>query len=199
VALVSDAGTPLISGPGARLVADAAAAGHRVVPIPGASSVMAALSAAGMPCDTVLFLGFLPSRSGARRRRQAEVAAIPATLVLFESPNRLAVLLEDAASVLGDRAAAVCRELTKLHETFDRGPLSVLAERYAATAVKGEVVLVIGPPGPGEAPSEREVDEALREALATLGVKEAAQVVAAALRLPRREIYQRALKLKARE
>jgi 16S rRNA (cytidine1402-2'-O)-methyltransferase len=115
VALVSDAGTPLVSDPGARLVADAVAAGHRVVPIPGASSVVTALSAAGLPTESFLFVGFLPSKGAARRKRLAEIAAIPATLVLFESPNRVADLLTDAAAELGaERAAALCRELTKL-------------------------------------------------------------------------------------
>jgi 16S rRNA (cytidine1402-2'-O)-methyltransferase len=196
VALVSDAGTPLVSDPGLALVADAAAAGHPVVPIPGASSVFAALSAAGLPVESVLFLGFMPAKAGARRKRLAEVADVAATLVLFESPNRIAGLLEDALGTLGDRDAALCRELTKLHETFDRARLSELAGRYAGAGVKGEIVLLVEPPGPAAAPAEADIEEALRQALATANVKEAAQSVAAATGLPRRELYRRALALK---
>jgi 16S rRNA (cytidine1402-2'-O)-methyltransferase len=196
VALVSDAGTPLVSDPGLALVADAAAAGHAIVPIPGASSVSAALSAAGLPVETVLFLGFMPAKAGARRKRLAEVADIPATLILFESPNRIATLLADARETLGDRDAALCRELTKLHETFDRAPLAELARRYAEAGAKGEIVLVISPPGAAAAPAEADVEEALRQALATANVKQAAQSVAAATGLPRRELYRRALALK---
>jgi 16S rRNA (cytidine1402-2'-O)-methyltransferase len=196
VALVSDAGTPLISDPGLALVADAAAAGHAIVPIPGASSVFAALSAAGLPVEATLFLGFLPAKAGGRRKRLAEVATIPATLVLFESPNRIAALLADARDTLGDRDAALCRELTKLHETFDRARLSELACRYAEAGVKGEIVLVIAPPGARAAPADADVEQALRQALATATVKEAAQSVAAATGLPRRELYRRALALK---
>jgi 16S rRNA (cytidine1402-2'-O)-methyltransferase len=196
VALVSDAGTPLVSDPGARLVADAAAAGHPVVPIPGPASPIAALSAAGLPTESVLFLGFLPAKSAARRKRLTEAREVAATLVLFESPNRVAGLLEDALAVLGDRQAALCRELTKLHETFDRAALSELAGRYSGVPVKGEIVLVVGPPGAAEPPTEADVDTQLREALATLNVKDAAQAVAAATGLPRRELYRRALALK---
>lgn len=198
VALVSDAGTPLVSDPGAALVADAVAAGHRVVPIPGASSLAAALSAAGLPTDEVLFLGFLPSKSAARKTYLEVAAPILATLVLFESPNRIAKLLDEAAKILGgDRQAAVCRELTKIHETFDRGTLSELATRYANRDVKGEIVLVVAPPEETAPPAEADVDAALREALATAGVKEAADRVAAQTGLSRRDLYQRALKLKA--
>jgi 16S rRNA (cytidine1402-2'-O)-methyltransferase len=124
------------------------------------------------------------------------MADVPATLVLFESPNRIAALLEDARDTLGDRDAALCRELTKLHETFDRARLSELACRYAGAGVKGEIVLVIAPPGAAAAPAEADVEQALRQALATATVKEAAQSVAAATGLPRRELYRRALALK---
>ena len=196
VALVSDAGTPLVSDPGLALVADAAAAGYAVVPIPGASSVFAALSAAGLPLEAALFLGFMPAKAGARRKRLAEVADIAATLVLFESPNRIAGLLADARDTLGDRDAALCRELTKLHETFDRARLAELARRYAEESVKGEIVLVIAPPGAAAAPAEADVEQALRRALATATVKDAAQSVAAATGLSRRELYRRALALK---
>jgi 16S rRNA (cytidine1402-2'-O)-methyltransferase len=198
VALASDAGTPLISDPGFRLVADAAAAGHRVVPIPGPSSAVAALSAAGLATDAFLFLGFLPAKTGARRKRLAEAAATPATLVLFESPNRIGALLADAAEALGGtRPAAICRELTKLFETFDRGTLGELAARYAEADVKGEIVLVVAPPHAAAPPTEADVDEQLRAALGSMSVKEAAQTVAEATGLPRRTLYQRALALKA--
>jgi 16S rRNA (cytidine1402-2'-O)-methyltransferase len=198
VAVVSDAGTPLISDPGARLVADAAAAGHAVVPVPGASSTMAALSAAGLPTEAFLFAGFLPSKRLARRQRVAEIAAIPATLVLFESPHRVGELLADAAEALGaDREAALCREITKLHETFDRGMLGALAARYADATVKGEIVVVIAPPAAAGPPEEADVEEQLRRALATMSVKEAAQHVSEATGLPRRDLYQKALAFKA--
>jgi 16S rRNA (cytidine1402-2'-O)-methyltransferase len=197
VALVSDAGTPLLSDPGVRLVADARAAGHRVVPLPGPSSIVAALAAAGLPMDAFLFLGFLPSKANQRKKRLAEVARVPATLVFFESPNRIAALLADAAEALGaERDAAVCRELTKMHETFDRGTLAELAARYADGPVKGEIVLLVAPPGAAEPPSESDVDAMLADALRSASVKEAAEAVAGATGLPRRDLYQRALALK---
>jgi 16S rRNA (cytidine1402-2'-O)-methyltransferase len=197
VAMVSDAGTPLISDPGFQLVVDAAAAGLAVVPIPGPSSAITALSAAGLPTDAVLFLGFLPPKTIARRKRLAEFAALPATLLFFESPNRTGALLADAAAEFGgERQAAVCRELTKLHETFDRGPLAELAARYAEADVKGEVVLVVGPPGAPPAPATEDVDALLGAALRSMSMKEAAQNVAEMTGLSRRDLYQRALSLK---
>ncbi|MGH6922272.1 MAG: 16S rRNA (cytidine(1402)-2'-O)-methyltransferase [Propylenella sp.] len=199
VALVSDAGTPLLSDPGAQLVADAHAAGHRVIPIPGPSSAIAALSAAGVPADAFLFLGFLPSKSGQRRKRLAEFSRLPATLVLFESPNRIAALLADAEAVLGaDRRAAICRELTKLHETFDRGTFAELAARYRNAAVKGEIVLLVAPPDDAGPPSEKDIDAMLADALRSASVKEAAEAVASATGISRRDLYQRALALKGR-
>jgi 16S rRNA (cytidine1402-2'-O)-methyltransferase len=198
VALVSDAGTPLLSDPGSALVADAIEAGHRVVPIPGPSSLATALSASGLPTDEVLFLGFLPSKAAARRKYLEVAAPIMATLVIFESPNRIASLLADAATILGDdRTASVCRELTKIHETFDRGTLAELAARYASDDTKGEIVLVVSPPDEEKPPTEADVDAALKAALKELGVKEAAELVAASTGLSRRDLYQRALKLKA--
>jgi len=197
IALASDAGTPLLSDPGAKLVAEARAAGHRVVPIPGPSSIAAALSAAGLATDAFLFLGFLPSKANQRRKRLAEFARLPATLVLFESPNRIGALLADAAEALGPkREAAVCRELTKLHETFDRGTLGELAARYADETVKGEIVLLVAPPGAAEPPCKSDVDAMLADALRVAGVKQAAEAVAGATGLSRRDLYQRALKLK---
>lgn len=197
VALVSDAGTPLVSDPGAMLVRDAIAEGIPVVPIPGPSAPFAALSAAGLPAEAVLYLGFAPSKAGARRSFLEGVAAIPATLVFFESPNRLAAFLADAAAILGgERQAAVCREITKLHETFARGTLAELAERHAGAATKGEIVVVIGPPPPRAEASQADVDAALVLALRDNGVGAAAQEVAKAFGLPRRDLYQRALALK---
>jgi 16S rRNA (cytidine1402-2'-O)-methyltransferase len=197
VALVSDAGTPLLSDPGAALVKDAIAAGHRVVPIPGPSSIVATLSAAGLPTEEFLFAGFLPTKSAARRKRLAALAPAPATLIFFESPNRLGALLIDAAHVLGDaRDATLCREVTKIHETFDRGTLLELAQRHGDASVKGEVVLLVAP-GAHAMPSETDIDAALRDALATMGVKEAAQSVAEATGVSRRALYQRALALKS--
>lgn len=197
IALVSDAGTPLLSDPGAALVKDAISQGHRVVPIPGASAIVATLSAAGLPTDAFHFAGFLPTKSAARRKRLAALAAVPATLVFFESPNRAAALLTDAAAALGgERRAALCREVTKIHETFDRGTLLELAARYEGASVKGEVAVLVAPSDSLPAPSEEDIDEALREALATTGVKEAARSVAERMGLSQRELYQRALALK---
>ena len=200
IALASDAGTPLISDPGFRLVRDAAAAGVSVTPLPGPSSVMAALAAAGLPTDTFVFAGFLPAKASGRRRRLEELGALPGTLVLLESPNRIGPALVEAAEILGaEREASLCREMTKLHETFDRATLGALAQRYADVATKGEIVLVIGPPGEAEAPAEADVDRLLTTALRTLGMKEAAQAVADETGLSRRELYQRALLLRGRK
>lgn len=195
VALVSDAGTPLISDPGYRLVREAREAGIAVFPVPGPSAVMAALSAAGLPTDRFLFAGFLPPRSTARRAALAEFVALKATLVFFESAQRLAETLADMAEVLGARDAVVCRELTKLFEEFRRGALADLAATYAAEGPpKGEVVIVLGPPE-GEAASDEDVDQLLREALVRAGPSEAARDVAAATGRPRRDLYRRALAL----
>jgi 16S rRNA (cytidine1402-2'-O)-methyltransferase len=198
VALVSDAGTPLISDPGYRLVAAIREAGLPVVPVPGASSLMAALAGAGLPTDRFHFVGFPAAKAGARRRELAELTTLTGTLALMESPNRLAATLADAADLFGSETeACVCREMTKLHETFDRGTLLELAERYRNEAVKGEVVLLIHARGDGEAaPSEEEVDRLLREALVAGPVRQAADRVAAATGLSRRMLYQRALQLK---
>jgi 16S rRNA (cytidine1402-2'-O)-methyltransferase len=194
VALVSDAGTPLVSDPGYKLVREAAALGIPVVPVPGASAMLAALCAAGLPTDRFLFQGFLPAKPGARRRVLEELAIVPATLVLFESTQRLAAMLAEAAEVLGGRDAAVARELTKLHEEVRRDRLDRLAEHYAAAgAPRGEVVVVIGPPGEAAAPSDEAVEAALREALQTEKPRAAAARVAAATGLPANELYRRVL------
>jgi 16S rRNA (cytidine1402-2'-O)-methyltransferase len=197
VALVSDAGTPLVADPGYRLAAEAIAAGHPVTAVPGASALLAALAVAGLPTDRFLFAGFLPPRSAARRRALGELAAVPATLVFYESPRRLAESLADMAAVLGEaRPAAVARELTKRFEETRRAPLGSLAAAYAAEPEpRGEVVVLVGGPGEAEAASPEALDAALEAALARASVKDAAAEVAAALGLPRREVYARALAL----
>jgi 16S rRNA (cytidine1402-2'-O)-methyltransferase len=195
VALISDAGTPLISDPGYKLARDAAAAGHTVTAVPGASSVLTALSVAGLPTDRFLFDGFLPPKEVARRKRITELARIPTTLVLFETGPRIAAALADLADGLGAREAAVCRELTKLHEDVRRAPLDALARAYAAGAeTRGEFVIVIAPPTEQGAQTE-DVDALLRQALARVSVKDAVGEVASATGLPRRAVYQRALEL----
>ena len=198
VALISDAGSPLLSDPGYRLVNDVIAAGHSVIPIPGPSAVTTALMAAGIATDRVLFAGFLPSREGARQRAIAELAAVPATLVLFESARRLAATLADLSSGLGpQRPVAVCRELTKLFEEIRRGPLSEVAQHYAdAGPPKGEVTLVIGRAPEAEAPTDDEaVDRLLNEALLTQSTSEAARTVARLTGRARQGLYARALEL----
>ena len=199
LALVSDAGTPLVSDPGFRLVGEALAHGHAVTAIPGASAVLAGLVVAGLPTSRFFFEGFLPVKSAARRQRIAEIAAVPATLVFFESPRRVGELLADLAAVLGPREAAVARELTKLYEAVRRGPLPELAAAYAAEdAPRGEIVVLVGPPTEG-APLLDGValDARLREALRTLSVKDAAAVIAGETGQPRRKVYARAVELAA--
>lgn len=195
VALVSDAGTPLVSDPGERLVRDCVDAGLPVVPVPGPSAVLAALSVSGLPSDRFLFAGFPPPRQTARRRFLADLSRVKATLVILEAPPRLAASLADMAEILGDRAAAVCRELTKLFEEVRRGPLSALARYYGeAGPPKGEVTLVVAPPAPAEGASDAEVDALLAEALAgDETTRSATERVAAATGRPRREVYARAL------
>jgi len=197
VALVSDAGTPLISDPGYRLVRAALAAGHKVSAVPGPSAVPLALALSGLPADRFLFAGFLPAKATERRRAIAELGAVPATLVLFEAPHRLPQALADLAELLGDRPAAVARELTKLFEEVRREPLGVLARHYAAhPEVKGEIVIVIGPPAAEAVGDADAVDHALREAMASASLKDAAAEVAGRFGRPRRLVYARALELK---
>lgn len=194
--LVSDAGTPLVSDPGYKLVREAQQAGYSVTALPGASAVLAALAVAGLPTDQFLFAGFLPPKAGARRARIAELARIPATLVLFETGPRIATTLTDLAAGLGQRRdGALCRELTKLHEEIRRGDLASLAAHYATEEPRGEIVLVIGPPVAAEQPSAEDADALLRGALARTSLKAAVAEVAATTGLPRRQIYQRALAL----
>ena len=197
VALVSDAGMPLISDPGYRLVRAALAGGHVVTAAPGASAVPMALALSGLPTDRFFFGGFLPAREGERRRAIAEAGSVPATLVFFEAPHRLAASLADLADLLGPRPAAIARELTKLFEEVRRAPLTELAEHYARhPEVKGEIVIVIGPPGEAAAPAAEALDAALRAAMAGASVKDAAAEVAARFGLKRRDVYARALELR---
>ncbi len=195
IALVSDAGTPLVSDPGFKLVCAAQEAGHPVTALPGPSALLAALSVAGLPSDQFLFAGFLPPKQAARRARIAELNRIPATLVLFESGPRIAATLTDLAAGLGQREAALCRELTKMHEEIRRGDLATLAHGAAEGEVRGEFVLVIAPPRAPESPSVEDADTLLRQALARVSLKDAVGEVADATGLPRRDVYQRALAL----
>jgi len=197
VALASDAGTPLISDPGYRLVGEAVAGGHDVVPIPGASAVLAGLAAAGLPTDAFLFAGFLPPKPGERRSRLTDLAAVPATLVFYESAQRVAAVLANIAETLGkDRAVVMARELTKLHETIRRGSAEELAQTLAAEPTpKGEIVLLVGPPAAAE-PSEAEIDERLRVALASASLSRAVADVVRQTGARRSEVYSRALAIR---
>jgi 16S rRNA (cytidine1402-2'-O)-methyltransferase len=195
LALVCDAGTPLVSDPGFKLVRAALAAGHPVTALPGPSALLAALTVAGLPTDQFFFAGFLPPKQVARRARISELARIPATLVLYETGPRLAAALADLAAGLGRREAAICRELTKLHEDIDRGDLAMLAQRHAAAELRGEIAVVIAPPLGEQRPSAEDTDRLLRDALSRVSLKDAVAEVCAATGLPRRDIYQRALAL----
>lgn len=196
VALVSDAGTPLISDPGYKLVAEVREAGHTVHTVPGPSAVIAALAVAGLPTDAFFFGGFLPPKSAARRTRIEALAKVPATLAFYEAPHRLAAALADLRAVLGDRPAAVARELTKRFETVDAATLGKLAERYGAEETKGEIVLLVGPPGEEAVASEDEARALLAEALTRMPTSAAAADVAKRTGLPRRELYAIAMALK---
>jgi 16S rRNA (cytidine1402-2'-O)-methyltransferase len=195
IALVSDAGTPLVSDPGFKLVREVCAAGFPVTALPGPSSVLAALTVAGLPTDRFFFEGFLPPKQAARRARIAELARIEATLVLFESGNRAGDALRDLADILGARDAAICRELTKLHEEIRRAPLSELARSADALETRGEFVVVIGPPTAATAMTGADLDALLRAALKRDSVKDAVAHAVEASGRPRREIYARALEL----
>jgi 16S rRNA (cytidine1402-2'-O)-methyltransferase len=195
VALVSDAGTPLISDPGYKLVQAAVEAGLAVTMLPGPSAPIMALALSGLPSDRFLFGGFLPAKSKARRDAIAEAARTPVTLIFFETAPRLLDSLQDLHAVLGDRKAAVARELTKLFEEVRRESLSALIAHYAqAGAPKGEIVVVVGPPEE-EAATAEDVDTLLRRALESMSVKDAAAMVAAATGAPKRAVYARALEL----
>ncbi|TAN70469.1 MAG: 16S rRNA (cytidine(1402)-2'-O)-methyltransferase [Magnetospirillum sp.] len=196
VALVSDAGTPLVSDPGFRLVQACVEHGIAVTAVPGASAALTGLQLSGLPADRFLFAGFLPSRGAGRRAVLKELEAAPATLVFFESPHRVAESLGDMATVLGNRDAAVARELTKMHEEVARGPLFDLANRYALAPPRGEVVIVVAPPGEGDAIGIEEIEARLRATVAEgASVKDAAALIAAETGHPRREVYAAALRL----
>jgi 16S rRNA (cytidine1402-2'-O)-methyltransferase len=195
IALVSDAGTPLISDPGFKLVREVCAAGFQVIALPGPSSVLTALAVAALPTDRFFFEGFLPPKQTARRTRLIELSRIDATLVMFESGNRVQDTLADLAGIMGDRDAAICREMTKLHEEIKRGPVSQLALAADTLETRGEFVLVIGPPAGTAIMAADQLDELLLNSLRHDSVKDA---VAHAVELsgrPRREIYARALEL----
>ncbi len=195
VAYASEAGTPLVADPGFQLGRAAIAAGYTVTTAPGPSAVLAALTVSGLPSDRFLFAGFPPSSSGQRRQWLAELSAVPATLILYESPKRLQGLLTDLALSFGeDRKAAICRELTKRFEEVTRGTLAELATAYADRSVKGEIVVVIDRPGARVA-DPAAIEDELRKALECHSTKDAAGLVAEALGLPRRQVYQIALKL----
>ena len=196
VALLSDAGTPLISDPGYKLVRDARAAGRSVTTLPGPSAAIAALTLSGLPTDRFLFMGFLPAKAKARADTLAEVTGLRATLVFYESGPRLSESLAAMAQGLGDRDAAVSREISKAFEETVEGTLSVLSARYADVPPKGEIVVIVGPPGEAPPASVEDADAALREALERLPASKAAGEVAKKLGLDRRTLYARALDMK---
>ena len=196
VALISDAGTPLIADPGYKLVVAAREAGAAVITIPGPSAVIAALSIAGHPTDQFTFAGFLPSKEKARADAIASLVSLPGTVCLYEAPSRLATSLHALAKGLGgERGASICRELTKRFETVRSGPLAELAQHYETEeTAKGEIVIVLAP-AEQMAATQESIDEALRTALKNERVKDAARLVADAYNVPRRALYQRALEL----
>ncbi|MBM9402700.1 16S rRNA (cytidine(1402)-2'-O)-methyltransferase [Gluconacetobacter azotocaptans] len=203
IAIVSDAGTPLLSDPGFRLVRAAIAANIPVTAVPGPNAAVTALTLSGLPPHPFLFSGFLPPREAARREslitlRAAEQAGLSATLIWHEAPHRLAAMLADLADIFGaDRPAAVARELTKRFEEVRRGSVGTLAAWYDQTRARGEITVLLGPPGADDRGAD-DLDTRLRAALATLSVKDAAALVAGAVNLPKRTVYARALEL-ARE
>jgi 16S rRNA (cytidine1402-2'-O)-methyltransferase len=198
VALISDAGTPLVSDPGYKLVRAALEAGLTVISIPGPSASLAALTSSGLPTDTFLFAGFLPPKSGARRGRLEQLKSVPATLILFESSSRLAKSLADMADVLGLREAAVAKELTKLHESVARGRLDRLAGAFAdGESLKGEFVVVVAPPAADQSePSDAMIAEQLAKALKLDSFRDAVRSVAEVLNVTRARVYELGLKLK---
>lgn len=196
IALISDAGTPLISDPGYKLVRDCAEAGHTVDCIPGAAAPITALVTSGLPTDTFLFAGFLPNKASARKSRIDELSALPATLILFEAPSRLADTLAALAEGLGDRPAAVARELTKLNEELARGTLSSLAQDFSdRDSIKGEIVIVIAPPTPQMVDDDR-ISQALQDAMPSMSLRDAAKSVSESLKVPRKRVYDLGLKLR---
>ena len=197
IALISDAGMPLVSDPGYKLVRDCAAQGFTVDCMPGASAPLYGLVTSGLPTDTFMFAGFLPNKSSARQTRIAELADMPATLILFEAPSRLPETLQALAQGLGgDRPAAVARELTKLNEELARGTLTSLYEDFSSRdSIKGEVVIVVGPPPP-QTIDDDAIAEALSDALQSLSLRDAAKAVSDDLKVPRKRVYDLGLKLR---
>ncbi len=195
VALISDAGTPLVSDPGYKLVHEAIAAGHRVTAVPGASALLTALTASGLPTDAFFFAGFLPPKSAARRSRLEALARVPGTLLLYEAPGRLVDCLADIAAVLGPRDTVVARELTKLNEDLRRGTPADLAAAFEAAPPRGEIAIVLAPPMAAEV-TDDDIRSRLAAALATETTRDAARLVAEALNLPRARVYDLALSLK---
>jgi len=195
IALISDAGTPLLSDPGFKLVRAAVAAGHAVTALPGASAILAGLAVSGLPTDGFYFGGFLPPKEAARRTRLEVLSTVPGSLVLFESPGRIADTIADVAAVLGDREVVVARELTKRFEEVRRGPADTLARALASATIKGEIVLVIAPPPPREV-GDAEIEAALREALASSSLRDAVRLVTDDLGAARTRVYQIGLRLK---
>ena len=188
IGLISDAGTPLVSDPGWKLVREAIDAGHRVEALPGASATLTALAVGGLPTDAFLFAGFLPPKSVGRRARIAELSAVPATLVFFEAPSRIAEAITDLAAVLGPRPAALARELTKLHEEVRRAPLDQLAAELDGVAIKGEAVILVGPPQEA-AVTDDVISARLVPALEEMSLRDAAKAVADALGVPKSRVY----------
>jgi 16S rRNA (cytidine1402-2'-O)-methyltransferase len=192
---VSDAGTPLVSDPGFKLVRAAAEAGYKITPVPGASALLAALTSAALPTDRFMFAGFLPSKSSARIKSLESLKMVPGTLVFFESAGRLNDSLEDILDVLGDRSAAIARELTKKYEETRRGKISALLQELAEDPARGEIVVVIGPSEAKDVWDEAEIDKALLANLKDMGVKRASAHIAEMSGWPKRDVYQRALSL----
>lgn len=195
VALISDAGTPLISDPGYKLVRDVIAAGHAVYALPGPCAAIAALTIAGLPTDCFMFAGFLPSKSGQRQARLKDLASVPASLVFYEAPTRVAEALADMAAVLGDRQCAITRELTKLHEDVRRGSLVDVAKALAGTALRGEIAIVVAPPSVAEI-SDDAIWQALSIALETATTRDAVRLVAERLGVAKTRVYDLAMVLK---
>ena len=196
VALISDAGTPLVSDPGYKLVRSAIEAGHRVVALPGPSAVLGGLAMSGLPTDTFLFAGFLPSKAAARRTRLAELAKAPATLVLFEAPSRLADTLDAMAELPGSREVVVAREMTKRFEEVRRGPAHDLVAWARSGEAKGEIVLMLAPPGTAEV-TDQAIAAELAKALVALSLRDAARAVSDRLGVPKARVYDIGLKVKA--
>ena len=198
IGLISDAGTPAISDPGYKLIRAALDAGHRVHAVPGPSALVAALSTAGLATDTFLFAGFLPVRPGPRQARLTTLQAVPATLIFYEAPGRLSETLRDIASVLGERETAVARELTKMHEEARRGTPTALAQHFEPTPPKGEIVILVAPPGI-ETVTDEAIRDQLRDALADASVRDAVDLVAKACDVPRKRVYDIALAMRREE